>query len=400
MTAPLDGIRVVELGQMVAVPAATQILASYGASVIKVEDTGPGDALRFYGSSKNGMSAWFVATNGGKRSIALDLKSDTGKEILWRLLEKADLFIEGFRSGVIEKLGFDYDTVKSRLPRIIYFSCSGFGAIGPYANQPVYDPLIQSLAGWAGIQQHGGVPNLVRGMVADKVGAYTNAQAMMAALIRQAHTGSGSFVRVNMHESNIAFNWPDVMMDCMLMDPDAEHRPNVLMSYRLYRCSDGWVSIAPAADRHWQNMCSALERPDIYADERFIDSAGRGANFQSWTEAIEAMVEPLMVKDVLDRLRQAEVPVAPVLLPNEVYDDPQVSATGMIQELQHPHVGGIRLPRPAASFFGDPLELRPAPSHGEHSVEILQETNYSAAEIKKMLSEGTIVGPRHGNRTE
>jgi crotonobetainyl-CoA:carnitine CoA-transferase CaiB-like acyl-CoA transferase len=390
MTGPLAGIQVVELGQMIAVPAATYLLASYGASVIKVEDIAAVDGLRYFGSAKNGMSGWFATTNGGKRAIALDLKSAAGRDVLWRLIERADVFVEGFRAGVIDRLGFGYEAARERAPGLVYCSSSGFGASGPYADQPVFDPLIQSLAGWAGIQQQNGVPTLVRGMVADKVGAYTNAQAIMAALVQRSRTGAGAHVQVNMLEASLAFNWPDVMMDCTLLDEDADHRPNILGAYRLYRCSDGWVGIAPGVDRHWQSMCEALDRQDAYADERFTTSAGRGANLAIWFELIGTMVAPLTVDEVVMRLRRAEVPVAPVLMPNEVHADPHVRATGMLQEVEHPQVGRIRMPRPAGAFLGAAPTLSPAPLQGEHTVQILGELGFDATGIERLLADAAV----------
>lgn len=390
MAGPLEGIRVVELGQMIAVPMATYILASYGASVVKVEDAELGDGLRFYGSAKNGISGWFAASNGGKRSIALDLKSEQGREILWRLIEQADVFVEGFRAGVIDRLGFGYEAVRQRAPGIVYCSSSGFGPSGPYANQPVFDPLIQALAGWAGIQQQNDEPTLVRGMVADKVGAYTNAQAIMAALLKRARTGAGSLVQVNMLEASLAFNWSDVMMDCTLLDEDADHRPSVLAAYRLYRCSDGWVSIAPGTDRHWQKMCESLERADAWEEQRFRTSAGRGAHLAEWMNLVAAMVLPFRVEEVVGRLREAEVPVAPVLMPREIHQDDHVQATGMLQEQVHPRAGRMRVPRPAGAFLGEAPSLEPAPAHGEHTAAILSELGFEPAQIDAMLAQGAV----------
>jgi crotonobetainyl-CoA:carnitine CoA-transferase CaiB-like acyl-CoA transferase len=390
MDGPLAGIRVVELGQMIAVPAATYLLASYGASVIKVEDTESGDGLRYFGSAKNGMSGWFATTNGGKRAIALDLKSDAGRDVLWRLIEGADVFVEGFRAGVIDRLGFGYEAVRKRAPQLIFCSSSGFGPTGPYADQPVFDPLIQSLAGWAGIQQQNGTPTLVRGMVADKVGAWTNAQAIMAALVQRSRTGEGAHVQVNMLEANLAFNWPDVMMDCTLLDDDADHRPNILGAYRLYRCSDGWVGIAPGVDRHWQSMCDTLERPEAFADGRFRTSATRGANLPAWFELIGTMVAPFTVDEVVARLRRAEVPVAPVLMPNQVHADPHVQATGMLHEVEHPLAGRVRMPRPAGAFLGAAPALSPAPRQGEHTTAILRELGFDAADVHRLLAAGAV----------
>ena len=150
--APLEGIRVLEIGVMIAVPAATHILASYGAEVIKVEDHTVGDTLRFFGSNKGGMSGWFVNANWGKRSIAIDIKSNAGKEVLTRLIQSADVLVEGFRTGVMDRLGFGYEDVRKLNEQIVYCSSSGFGASGPYAKLPAYDPLIQALTGWAGFR--------------------------------------------------------------------------------------------------------------------------------------------------------------------------------------------------------------------------------------------------------
>ncbi len=388
--APLAGIRVLELGQMIAVPAATHILAGYGAEVIKVEDTGAGDGLRHFGSQKNGMSGWFVNANWGKRSIALDIKSAAGQQVLWQLIETADVFVEGFRSGVMERLGFSYDAVAARQPGIVYCSSSGFGPTGPYAEQPVYDPLIQGLSGWAGIQLQEGKPTLVRAMVADKVGAYTNAQAIMAALIKRARTGNGSHVQVNMLEANLAFVWSDVMMDCTLLDDDVQHLPNVLGIYRLYTCQDGQVAIAPGADRHWQSMCEALA-PEAYEDERFHTFAGRGAHNSEWMDTIDRMVSAYPVATVVERLRAAEVPVAPVMNPHDVAADPHIQATGMLIESDHPVTGRVRHPRPAGHFLGSEAPLRPAPRQGEQSREILAELGYAQEEINALLDNKNIM---------
>jgi len=381
------------MGQMIAVPAAAQILASYGAEVIKIEDTGAGDGLRYYGSRKNGMSGWFANANWGKRAIALDVKSDGGKDVLWRLIESTDVFVEGYRAGVMTRLGFGYEAACARNPRLVYCSSSGFGPTGPYADQPVYDPLIQSLTGWAGIQQQAGTPNLVRAMVADKVGAYTNAQAILAALVQRGMSGSGSHVQVNMLEANLAFVWSDVMMDCTLLDDDATHLPNVLRSYRLYGCSDGQVAIAPGNDKHWQSMCEALG-PQYYNDERFHTFAGRGEHNKEWMDNVESMVSTYTVDEVVGRLRAADVPVAPVLDPRDVHEDPHILATGMLQQTNHPVAGRIRHPRPASSFFGVDDPLLASPSHGEHSKEILAELGFSKDQTNGFIDNGHVKAAR------
>ncbi len=391
MSGPLEGIRVIELGQMIAVPAAAHVLASQGASVIKVEDTRRGDELRFYGSQKNGISAWFISANGGKRSIGVDLQEPRGKEILWRLIEGADVFMQGFRPGAVDRLGFSPEATRKRCAQLIYYSSSGFGAHGPYASHPVYDPIIQALSGWAGSQTTNGEPSLIRGMVADKVAAITGAQAVTAALVQRARTGVGQHVDLSMLEANIAFNWSDVMMHCALLDADAEHRPNVLASYRLLHCRDGWVTVTAGNDKQWQGFCKAFDRTVLAGDERFATPAARAANMPAWYDAMDEMVSSFDTADVLERVRAEDVPAAPVLNPDQVAHDPQVVARGAVFETFHPTAGRLLQPHPGARFDGHDFDLSAAPLHGEHSNDVLTELGYGAADITTLRNEGIVV---------
>lgn len=391
MSGPLEGTRIIELGQMIAVPAATHLLASYGAEVIKVENTGTGDELRYYSSSKGGISALFAQANAGKRSIALNLKNAAGKEVLWKLLENADALLEGFRPGVLDRLGFGYDTVSKKSPSIVYCSSSGFGPVGPYADTPVYDPLIQSLAGWAGAQTVDNEPTLVRGIVADKVAAWANAQAITAALFKSSRTGEGSHIELGMLESNIAFLWSDVMMHCSLLDDDVTHQANFLWTYRLYRASDGWISMAVTTDKQSRDLCEVLNRQDIIDGGRFETAAKRGAALADWFDVIEEMVKDFPVDELLGRLRKADVPVAPVLSPEDVASDPQVIAGGYLVKSIHPLAGTMLSPRTATHAFGEELTLSPAPSHGQHSKQILVELGYSLKKINTLGDNGVVV---------
>ncbi|MBH80124.1 MAG: carnitine dehydratase [Gammaproteobacteria bacterium] len=390
MSGPLSGIRIVEVGTMIAVPAATYQLATQGAEVIKVEDVTQGDELRYYGSHKGGMSAWFINANGGKRSIAVNLRAEQGKEILWRLLADADVMIQGFRPGALERLGFGSDAVRARHPNLVYCSSSGFGPEGPYADLPVYDPVIQALSGWAGAQTTDDGPSLIHAMVADKIAALTTAQALCAALVQRAATGTGLHVEMSMLEANIGFVWSDTMMHASLLDDDATHRPNLAQTYRLLRCRDGSIAVTAGTDTQWAAFGNALDRPDLVADANLATAAGRASNVEAWYEAMDSAVAPFSMDEVVRRLRGADVAVAPVLDPAQVADDPQVASQNLLREIDHPVAGRVRQPRPTAAWFGGDVSPGPAPLHGEHTDELLTQLGYDDAAVSELRKAGTV----------
>ena len=389
MNTPLDGIRVIELGTMIAVPMATHLLAGQGAKVIKVEDVLRGDELRAFGTNKGGLSAWFISANNGKRSIAIDLKSNDGKNVLWRLLDGADVLVEGFRPGVLERLGFGQVEVRKRFPKLVYCSSSGFGPTGPYADQPVYDPVIQSLSGLAASQTTDGKPLLVRSIIADKTAAIMNAQAITAALVQAARADVGAYVQMNMMASNLGFFWGDLMMHCSLLDDDVNHQPNIMQSYRLHSCADGWVSMGIGTNDQWAAFCAAFDRPDVLKDDRFKSAGDRANSMVAWRDAMDDVLKPFKRDDVVVKMREAGVPVAPVLDPTEVYDDPQVRAAGLLEEFNHPYAGSVRQPRASAAAFGAEIEILPAPLHGEHTRAILEELNFDKHQIQKLVESGS-----------
>ena len=308
--------------------------------------------------------------------------------MLW--LPMRDAALEGFRSGVMDRLGLGYEKLSAANPQLIYCSSTGFGPEGPYADRPAYDPLIQALSGWASGQKVGDDPTLIRAMAADKIGAYNNAQAIMAALLQRANTGRGCHVQTSMLDANLQFVWPDTMMHCTLQDEDAEHRPNLLHSYRLYTAADGWVSIATGTDAQWAAFCEALERPEFATDPRFATTSERAGNIAEWYAVIDTVTSAFNAEEVVRRLIAADVPAAPVHDPEAVFDDPHVGATGMVQESEHPLLGRFRHPQSRASQFGVDLPLSPAPTWGQHTKELMMEHGFSEETIAQALAEGAV----------
>ena len=264
---PLAGVRVVELATFIAAPGGAHLLASQGADVVKVEDTELGDPLRMFGSGRNGMSGWFANLNAGKRCVAVDVRTDDGREIMLDLLDTADVFVQAYRPGVAERLGIGPDDVRARNPRLIYVSISGFGADGPYAQRPAYDAVIQAWSGIAGVQGGDAEPQFVKSFIPDKVTSLTWAQSVCAALFARERTGEGDHIELSLLDAAVSFMWPDAMMDHTVLSADADHQPNLLAHYRLLPCADGHVAVMPLTDGHWAGVAETFERPDLLTDE-------------------------------------------------------------------------------------------------------------------------------------
>ena len=241
---PLKGVRVVDMSQVISGPLAASWLADQGADVIKVEDA-KGDPSRHIGPRKDDMSALYFAVNRGKQGLVADLKSKEDCARVWAEIEKADVLVQNFRPGVAERLGFGYEAVAARNPRLVYCSISGFGAHGPRAKSRAYDSVVQALAGFAACQAGpSGEPELVRSYVCDKVTALIASQAITAALYSRTNTGKGQHVEVAMFDVALAFNWPEGMWNHAFLDDAPEPSPEVSTSYRLWQTRDGHVSLS------------------------------------------------------------------------------------------------------------------------------------------------------------
>jgi crotonobetainyl-CoA:carnitine CoA-transferase CaiB-like acyl-CoA transferase len=394
MPGPLAGIRVIDCSAVLSGPMATMLLADQGADVIKVEQPGIGDYLRLSPFSRGGLGAFFVNGNRGKRAITLDLHQPRGRELLLSLVRAADVFVQNFRPGAVERLGIAESDLRAVRPDLVYVSISGFGETGPYAKRRVYDPVIQALSGSVAIQVHPdtGERDLVRHVICDKASALTAAQAITAALFARERGAGGQHVRVAMLDASLAFFWPDGMMAHTLVGPGVERAgPTLYQLYRLTETADGHLIYFAVSDAEFHGLFRALGRGEWCEDERFRDLGSRIAHTAVLEPMIRAEFKKWPTQEIIARMAAESLPVAPALSLEEVVSDPQVRHNEILVERDHPTAGRIRQPRPPARFDKTPAEPgRLAPLPGEHTDEILAELGIDGDE-RKRLREAKIV---------
>jgi crotonobetainyl-CoA:carnitine CoA-transferase CaiB-like acyl-CoA transferase len=391
MPGPLAGIRVVDLSAILSGPLATMMLADQGAEVIKIEPHGIGDLMRIGPFRKGGLSAFFANANRGKRSIVLNLGDPRGREVVKKLVRDADVFVQNFRPGAVERLGVGEADLRAVNPDLIYTSISGFGDSGPYHDRRVYDPIIQGLTGHVAIQKNPDIPipDLVRNVVADKSSAYTAAQAITAALFARERGAGGQHIKVPMIDASLAFFWPDGMMAHTLLDDDVEGGITLYELYRLTETADGHLIYFAASDSEAHGLYRALGRADLVEDPRFGDFGARSENAEELGQILYDEFRKWSTKDIAQRLVDEQVPSGPVHTLEEVLADPQVAHNDVVFEREHPTAGTLRQVKPAARFDKTPAEVgRMPPLHGEHTDEILAELGYAEAERAALRAAG------------
>ncbi len=398
MPGPLHGYRVIDLTSMISGPFATMILADQGADVIKVENPAAGgDYVRQAANRRGEFSAAFLNNNRNKRSVALNLKDPRGVEVLHKLCADADVFVQNFRPGVVDRIGVGEDAIRKVAPNIIYVSISGFGHTGPYANKPVYDPLIQAVSGLATVQAGSDDerPRLVRTILPDKLTAVTASQAITAALLARERTGEGQHVRLSMLASVIFFLWGSDMGSQTFVGNELPQQAAASFVDLVYESAEGYLTVAVMSDKEWRGLTKALEKPEWLDDERFKTPALRDRNINDRIAITQKELLKRPAAEWLERLEKAGVPCAPVLTRNEMIQHPQVIADGIVVENEHEHVGPLRQTRNAAEFSGTPTNARlGAPTLGGDTVEVLSEIGISADEIEQLASDKVLAtGP-------
>ena len=393
MAGPLDGIRIVDFTTMIAGPYATMILADQGADVIKIEAPIRSDHVRRAGDGQRHFSTAFLNNNRNKRSFSVDVKVEAGRELMLRLTKDADVFVQNFRPGVMSRLGIDEPQLRTVNPGLIYVSMSGWGESGPYAHKPVYDPIIQALSGLASVQAGSDQerPRLIRTILPDKLTGITAAQAVTAALVARGRTGQGQHVRLSMLDAVVAFMWSSDMGGQTFVGKEVSSARAATFIDLIYETKSDYISVSVMSDEQWRGLCKAVGYPEWLEDDRFKTAAGRD---RYANERLELTQEALLEKNAdewLEILDSAGVPCAPVLKRHEMIHHPQVEASGIVVETEHPHVGRLRQARNAARFEATPTEIRlGAPHHGEHTRAIMSELGFSNAEIDGLIADGVI----------
>ncbi|MFX4220453.1 MAG: CaiB/BaiF CoA transferase family protein [Thalassobaculum sp.] len=396
MAGPLEGFRIIDLTSVVSGPLGTMVLADQGAEVIKIEHPKGGDFTRAMANRRGGFSASFLNNNRSKKSVALNLKDPRGVEAVLKLAATADAFVQNFRPGVVDRMGLGEAAVRAANPSIVYCSISGFGDAGPYADKPVYDPLVQALSGLTSIQ--GGSdearPRLVRTIIPDKLTGYTSAQAVTAALLKRERTGEGQHVKVSMLDSVIDFLWHSDMGSQTFVGGELPQEKAASFIDLIYETTDGYITVAVNTDKQWTALTAALERPKWLEDPRFLTPALRHENIDDRLALTQEVLSTGSSAYWLERLEAHDVPCAPVLTRSDMITHPQIRASGIVVELDHPQAGRVRQARPAATFsVTEPDLSHGAPVLGADTDAMLASAGFSPEEIVALRAEGVAGTP-------
>lgn len=395
MPGPLDGIKVLDLTRVLAGPYATMLLGDLGAEVIKIEQPDTGDESRNFGPFKNGFSLYFMSVNRGKRSVTLNLKTERGQAIFKQLLTHTDVLVENFRPGTMEKLGLDYDVLKTEYPSLIYAACSGFGQTGPYAQQGAYDMIIQGMGGIISITgEPDGPPVRVGTSISDITAALFTTIGVLSALHHRNQTGKGQFVDVAMLDSLVAVLENAVVRYFATGEapkPLGARHP-AITPFEAFASADGYVIIALGNDTLWAKFCVHVNREGLILDKRFRTNADRTENHAELFPILSEIMSQRTTDAWIDALGKIGVPCGPINAMDKVVSHPQVQAREMITRIAHQITGEVEVPGVPIKLSETPGNVdAPAPSLGEHTTEILTNVlKMSPDEVAKLKQDSVI----------
>jgi crotonobetainyl-CoA:carnitine CoA-transferase CaiB-like acyl-CoA transferase len=398
-TGPLKDVKVIDLSHIMAGPACSMLLADMGADVIKVERMPDGDdSRRMVPPAIADQSAAFLIMNRNKRGIALDLRTEGGRNVLSRLLKNADVLIENFRRGTMERMGLGYDALHALNPKLIYCSISGFGRTGPYADRGGFDLVAQGMSGLMSItgEGPGHPPVKVGAPVTDITAGILACVGILAALHARESSGQGQMVDTSLFEAGIIQTyWHSAMCFATGRAPGPMGTAHPLNApYQAFPTSDGWITVGAANQGNWLRLVDALEAPDLRDEPRFATNADRMRNLDVLTVTLTPLFKRRNSAEWLRRLEQAGVPAGPVLEVGQMHGDPQALAREMIVQTEHPTAGHVKAIGLPIKFSDTPGGVRrAAPLFGQDTREVLREHGFSDVEIEQFAEQGAIQMP-------
>ena len=393
---PLEGIRILDLTRVLSGPYCTMLLGDLGAEVIKVERPGEGDDTRAFAPPFQGdQAAYFLSINRNKKSITLDMKSERGKQILWRLVDLSDVLVENFRPGAMERLGFGYEAVRARRPAMIYCSISGFGDTGPQKDRAGYDVIVQGEAGIMDLTgPPEGPPHKVGTSIADLVSGLTAAQGILAALYAAKNNGRGQRVHISMYEAVAALLTFNASI-YFATGNSPRRRGNehaTIVPYETFATSDGWINLGVANDDIWRRFCAAADTAELADDRRFATAPDRVRNRDALVPLIKAVIKQRTCNEWLKRLDDGGVPCGAIRTVAEVCDSEVLRARSMIAEMPHMSAGNVKGIKSAIHLSESVLNTYDAPPKlGEHTREVLIELlGYTSDEADVLARDGVV----------
>ncbi len=396
MTGALDGVRVVEMTSVVLGPYACQMLGDLGADIIKIEPLN-GDTNRNLGPYRNSkdMSALYLSCNRNKRSVSINLKSESGKNAAMQIIKTADVVVHNFRPQAMRRLGIGYEDVKAINPEIIYCGTYGYSKKGPYGSKGALDDSIQAASGIAILQSMTeGDPRYLPTIICDKTTGLMVVQAVLAALFHKQRTGEGQQLEVPMFETMVSFTMVEHLWGQAFRPPIGKAGYTRLMAKhrRPYKTKDGqYLAVLPYWDNHWKTFCEISERKELIKDDRFIDMASRLKNIDESYRLTSEIISSRTRDQWLDLLGDTKIPIMVVNSLDDLIEDPQLVASEFWQEFDHPTEGQIRLAGSPINFDKTPTSIRYlAPRLGEHTVEVLSEAGFDKESIDDLLKNGEI----------
>jgi crotonobetainyl-CoA:carnitine CoA-transferase CaiB-like acyl-CoA transferase len=403
MSHPLEGVRILELGQIIAGTYGSQVLSDLGAEVIKIEAP-EGDLGRIPSVAPyRGLSGLFLTFNRNKQSVVINLKSAEGRQLFYDLVKISDVVIDNFRPGVLERLQIDYSTLNKINPCIIHCSVTGFGSAGAYKDLPALDLNIQAISGHMAITGEAGRPPVRVGIpLADISGGIYSSKGILAALFDRERTGKGRRIEISMFDTML--HLMTYMGTMWLTNGEVPKPPGSAHDYSVpwqaFATTDGYIVVATRQEIFWRKLCSVLDHPDLAGDARFADNPSRVKNRQVLVPLLEQIFRTRTTADWLERLRGADVPAAPVNNIDAAFAEPPVKEREMIVEYDHPQVGKVRLP-------GNPIKMsdmvgtisRPAPMLGEHTDAVLQTLLHLSPDKITALRESGAIGEKKSTKT-